>query len=110
VLLALRSSGAEVMVLGSAEAALDAVGTFEPHVLVTDIAMPDMDGYGLVSELHARHGERAPVAVALSAYLASGDMERSLGAGFAQHLGKPVDYERLVNVIAEVVGDRVPPR
>ncbi|HEX6974637.1 MAG TPA: ATP-binding protein [Vicinamibacterales bacterium] len=107
VLLAVRASGAEVMVVASAEAAIDAVTTFDPHVLVTDIAMPDMDGYTLVSELHARHGARAPVAVALSAYLTSDDLERSRAAGFVQHLGKPVDFERLVDVIAQVAAPRL---
>ena len=106
VLLTVRSSGAEVMVVGSGEAALDAVGSFQPHVLVADIAMPGMDGYTLVSNYTPAMAMRRLPRSRCRRYLTSVDVERSRRVGFAHHLGKPVDYERLVNAIAELAGGR----
>jgi signal transduction histidine kinase/ActR/RegA family two-component response regulator len=106
VLLILRSAGAEVMVVSSAVTALDVVDNFKPHVLVSDIAMPGMDGYAFVRELAARErGTPPPLAIALTAYAGPEDVRRATEAGFAMHLSKPTDYERLVRVIGELALD-----
>jgi PAS domain S-box-containing protein len=106
VLLILRSAGAEVMVVSSAVTALDVVDSFNPHVLVSDIAMPGMDGYAFVRELAARQRTASPPpAIALTAYAGPEDVRRATDAGFAMHLSKPADYERLVRVIGDLAVD-----
>jgi CheY-like chemotaxis protein len=103
VLLAMRAAGAEVMVVSNPDSALEATTAFQPHVLVTDIAMAGMNGYTLVREVRKRSGAHAPIAIALSAYIGERDEERGQAAGFAAHLGKPIDFDRLVTVVAELV-------
>jgi CheY-like chemotaxis protein len=104
ILLTVRAAGGEVMVVSSAGSALDAIETFDPHVVIADLAMPVMDGFGLIDELSARMPGRMPPVVAMSAYASQTDVERSMQAGFARHLGKPADYQLLVATIAELAG------
>jgi CheY-like chemotaxis protein len=66
--------------------------------------MPGMDGYALIRETARLVRGRMPPMIAMSAYASEVDIERSAQAGFARHLGKPADYQRLVNAIAEVAG------
>jgi CheY-like chemotaxis protein/anti-sigma regulatory factor (Ser/Thr protein kinase) len=102
ILLTVREAEAEVMVVSSAANALDALATFQPHAIVADLAMPGMDGYELVREISSGMFGGSPPVIALSAYASGADLERSMRAGFARHLGKPADYDRLVTVIAEL--------
>ena len=104
MLLTVRAAGGEVMAVSSAASALDAIETFDPHVVIADLAMPVMDGFGLIRELAARMRGRMPPVVAMSAYASQEDVERSMQAGFARHLGKPADYQLLVATIAELAG------
>ncbi len=102
VLLMLRAAGAEVMVVSAPATALDVMESFKPHVLVTDLALPGMDGCALMRELSARRGSPA-AAIALSSYDDSDHVRQALDAGFALHLSKPPEQERLVQAIAELV-------
>ena len=104
ILLTVRAADAEVMVVSSAASALDAVSTFHPHVIVSDLAMPGMDGFGLIREIAKMIPRTMPPMIAMSAYVSQADIERSIQAGFARHLGKPADYQRLVATIAELAG------
>ena len=104
----LKRAGAEVTVASSAKDALAAVDANAPHVIVSDIAMPEEDGYGLVKKLRARgpeNGGRIP-AVALTAHSMVQDRLLSLRAGFQSHVPKPVVPEELVEVVASVVYQR----
>jgi signal transduction histidine kinase len=104
VQVALESRGAEVSCAGSAEEALKHLSLRVPAVLVSDLGMPEEDGYSLIRQVRTRppaQGGDVP-AVALTAYVADHDRERSLAAGFQMHLGKPVDPVVLVKVIAEL--------
>jgi CheY-like chemotaxis protein len=100
----MRSAAAKVMVVSSALRALEVIPTFRPHVVISDLAMPGMDGYGLVRAIAAKVPDPPPV-IAISGHASDRDVERSLNAGFARHLGKPADYERLVATIAELTGN-----
>jgi CheY-like chemotaxis protein len=107
----LARCGAEVSEAGSAAqalAALDAMsanGTGRlPHVLVSDIGMPQEDGFALLARLRERSPERGgaiPV-MALTAYARSEDRHRALAAGFAAHLAKPVEPQDLVATVARL--------
>ena len=101
----LKRTGAEVVVAGSAREALEALERSKPHVLVSDIAMPEEDGYSLVRKIRAlpaERGGRMP-AVALTAHSLIQDRLQSLRAGFQSHVPKPVVPEELVAVIASVI-------
>jgi CheY-like chemotaxis protein len=104
ILLTVRAADAEVMVVSSVVSALDALSTFHPQVIVADLAMPGMDGYDLIRETARLLRGRMPPMIAMSAYVSQEDIERTLQAGFARHLGKPADYQRLVATIAELGG------
>ncbi len=95
----LRGAGARVRCATSAAVALAGFADGRPDVLVSDIAMPDMDGYGLVRTLRER-GVRVP-AVALTAFARDEDRARALAEGFTGFLPKPVDAALLVATVAE---------
>ncbi len=101
----LEDQGARVTSFGSAVAALAALKTTKPSVLICDVGMPKMDGYELIRKLRAEEprGERMP-ALALTAFARAEDRKRSLVAGYQAHLAKPFDVGELVLVIAGLVG------
>jgi two-component system CheB/CheR fusion protein len=97
----LAQCGAEVRVAGSAAEALAAFADFEPHLLVSDVAMPGEDGYQLIQRvrtLESESAQRVP-AVALTAYARPEDRVRLLSAGYQNHLTKPVDTAELIAVV-----------
>ena len=97
---ALLAAGAEVGAAANAEEALAACIATTPDAIVSDIGMPGRDGYALLGDIQAALGSRMPrVAIALSAYAATRDRERSLEAGFQQHIAKPVDPQALVRTL-----------
>jgi CheY-like chemotaxis protein len=106
----LKRAGAEVISVASAAEALDAIDRERFHVLVSDIAMPEEDGYALLRKIRAlppEHGGRIP-AVALTAHSLVQDRLQSLRAGFQSHVPKPVVPEELVEVVASVIHLRRP--
>jgi CheY-like chemotaxis protein len=101
----LKRVGAEVTAVGSAREALEAIDRDKPHVLVSDIAMPEEDGYSLLRKIRAlppEHGGRIP-AIALTAHSLVQDRLQSLRAGFQSHVPKPVVPEEMVEVVASVI-------
>jgi PAS domain S-box-containing protein len=96
-----ESCGARVTVVASAAEALEAVRQLHPDVLVSDIAMPEEDGYSLIQKVRAlrpEQGGRIP-AVALTGYAQAEDRKRALLAGFQIHVPKPVEPAELVAVV-----------
>ncbi|BAZ48376.1 multi-sensor hybrid histidine kinase [Nostoc sp. NIES-4103] len=103
---ALGQFGAQVMAVTSAFEALVALEQFHPDVLVSDIGMPEEDGYALIRKLRAlsqEQGGRIP-AVALTAYARAEDRTQALLAGFQLHVPKPVDPTELAAVVANLAG------
>lgn len=97
---------AAVVSASSAEEALNMIESEKPDVLVSDIGMPEMDGFELirqVRQLPTGRGGDTPAA-ALTAFARSEDRHRALQAGFQSHIAKPVDHRELVTVIANLVG------
>jgi PAS domain S-box-containing protein len=99
----LESAHAEVGSAPTAAAALDLLPQFKPDILVSDIAMSGGNGYELVQHMRSHHPEGQIPAIALTAYASATHEERSLQAGFQQHLTKPVEPEVLVVAIARLV-------
>jgi CheY-like chemotaxis protein len=101
----LGERGARVCTAESVAHALAQFSVFMPDVLVSDIGMPEADGYALIRQvrrLDASSGGHIP-AIALTAYARTQDVERALEAGFQRHLAKPVDAERLIALVAALV-------
>ncbi len=104
----LKQYGARVTVASSAAEALDKLRRGEdgarPDVLISDISMPDEDGYTLIERVRAmspEEGGKIP-AIALTALERPNDRIRSLAAGFSMHVPKPVEPEELAMVIANL--------
>ncbi|NKE72618.1 hybrid sensor histidine kinase/response regulator [Candidatus Manganitrophus noduliformans] len=102
VTLVLKQRKAEVAAVGSAEEARRALDSLKPDVLVSDIAMPGIDGYVLIGRLRQEEseGRRHIPAVALTAYGGFEDRQQALMAGFDTYLVKPVDPERLAKALS----------
>jgi CheY-like chemotaxis protein len=102
----LEQCGSEVVTAGSATEALEALEKSKPDVLISDIGMPEENGYALISKvraLSAARGGKVP-AIALTAYARTEDRVRALVAGFQVHLPKPIEPVELVAVVAGLVG------
>jgi PAS domain S-box-containing protein len=100
----LRSHGATVSVAATPTNALEDFGRFDPHVLLVDVAMPEMDGYAFIERVRTLCGPKgaAVPAIAFTAYAREEDQRRALASGFRLHLAKPVDAHTLVRAIASV--------
>jgi len=97
--------GAVVTTAGSAAEALAEIRESPPDVLISDIGMPDEDGYQLVRKIRARPAEaggRVP-AIALTAYARTEDRLQALRAGYHMHVPKPVELAELVAVVSSLV-------
>lgn len=102
----LKTCGSEVITSRSAAEALEAIEKHKPDILISDLGMPDEDGYSLISKIRAlpaEQGGQIPAA-ALTAYARAEDRMRVLRSGFQFHLPKPVDSAELVTVVASLAG------
>ena len=101
----LSLQGAAVAPAASVSQALETLQGFDPDVLVSDIGMPERDGYDLIREIRALgHDATDLPAVAVTAFASPEDRQRALAAGFQVHLAKPVDPKELTHVIAALAG------
>ncbi|HEY0725154.1 MAG TPA: ATP-binding protein, partial [Pyrinomonadaceae bacterium] len=102
----LKECGSEVVLSASAAEALDALEQHRPDILISDLGMPDEDGYSLISKIRSLPPERGGQipAAALTAYARAEDRMRVLRSGFQFHLPKPVDSAELVTVVASLAG------
>jgi PAS domain S-box-containing protein len=102
----LEQNGAQVRAAASAGQALNLLFQSNADVLVSDIGMPNIDGYTLIRrirQLEASHGRDIP-AIALTAYAGERERIAALEAGFQVHLPKPFDSDELVEVVAKLAG------
>ena len=100
----LEQDGAEVIALASAQQALREFPGAKPDVLVSDVGMPEMDGYMLMRKIRTLppdQGGKVP-AIALTAYAGEGDRQLALAAGFQQHIAKPIEPNELVQAVAKL--------
>jgi PAS domain S-box-containing protein len=100
----LERCGAEVMAVASAGEAMTAIESTLPDVMVSDIGMPDENGYELIRKIRALAPERggSVPAIALTAYAGAKDRRRALLAGFHTHLTKPVEPDELLAVVSSL--------
>jgi PAS domain S-box-containing protein len=102
----LEGEQASVLVAASATEALDLLETQRPDVLVSDIGLPDIDGYTLIQRIRDRGAAQggAIPAVALTAYARSEDRTKALRAGYQAHISKPVEPADLIEAVASFAG------
>ena len=108
VAIVLRRHGAEVITASSGEGTLSILAEYPPDVLVCDIGLPDIDGYALlqrVREMERARGRRAVPSVALTGFASEEERQRAASVGYQIHVSKPVEPDRLVKVIADVIGN-----
>ncbi|WP_375502398.1 ATP-binding protein [uncultured Nostoc sp.] len=104
----LEQAGAEVCIVTSAIEALEAIEQSPPDILLSDIGMPEMDGYMLIRQIRAMPPEQGGqiLALALSAYAGEVNRQQALAAGFQQHVAKPIDPDTLIAVILDIIAKR----
>ncbi|MEH2362833.1 hybrid sensor histidine kinase/response regulator [Nostoc sp.] len=105
----LEQDGAFVIPVSSAFEALQTLAEVKPDVLVSDIGMPDMDGYMLIHEVRTwtpEQGGEIP-AIALTAFARNDDQQEALKAGFQLHLSKPLNPEELIAAIVQLLETKV---
>ncbi|MEH1940834.1 MAG: ATP-binding protein [Nostoc sp.] len=102
----LEEAGARVIAVASAKEALQVLAESEPDFLLSDIGMPETDGYMLMRQvkvLQAKQAKQIP-AIALTAYAGEINQQQALKSGFQKHMSKPVEPEELVKAIATLIG------
>jgi PAS domain S-box-containing protein len=100
----LEDCGANVLTAASAKAGLEALAAWKPHVLISDIGMPEEDGYSLIRKIRAlspEHGANVP-AIALTGYVRVEERMRALEAGYQMFVPKPVETSELIAIIGDL--------
>lgn len=101
----LETRGAEATVAHNGVEALEKVRDAAPFdLIVSDLEMPEMDGFDLVAAIHDDPARPAPPAIALTAFTRGGDRAKAITCGFRHHVSKPVDADELIAVVASVLG------
>ncbi|MEH2033002.1 MAG: PAS domain S-box protein [Nostoc sp.] len=104
----LEQSGAVVIQTASAMEALEIMPQFQPNLLLSDIGMPEVDGYMLIRQIRAmslEEGGKIP-AIALTAYAGEADYQQVIAAGFERHITKPVEPAKLLRAITNLIYSR----
>jgi CheY-like chemotaxis protein len=102
----LKRYGAKVTATKSAAEALRVFSDDVPDILLSDIGMPDQDGYEFIRKLRALPAEKGGLtpAIALTGYASRKDKERALTAGYQQHIAKPIEQTDMIAAIATLIG------
>ena len=97
----LKLEGARVTITDSALSALEKLQESDAHydIIVTDIGMPEEDGYSLIRRLRALKSGRRMLAIAVTGYASSADIETAMTAGFDLHVSKPLDFNTFVPLL-----------
>jgi signal transduction histidine kinase len=101
----LQRSGAEVVVVSSAAQAFEELKKMKPDILLSDIGMPEEDGYSLIARIRSLPEEQGgkTLAIALTAYTRDEEKQRALAAGFDSHLTKPIFCDVLIEKIRRLL-------
>ena len=100
----LAARGARVRCVDSTAEALETLAREKFDVILSDIGMPDMDGYEFMTALRKREGEHArwTPAIAVTAYAGTADRQRALLSGYQMHITKPIEAAELIAAIASL--------
>lgn len=98
----LQQYGAEVVTAHSALDALDSLTQSQPDILLSDISMPEMDGYTFIHQVRSLFHQKIP-AIALTAYASDADAQKAIREGFHKHLAKPIEPLEVVAAVSSLV-------
>jgi CheY-like chemotaxis protein len=100
----LEQTGARVIAAESGREVLQILDHTLPDVIVSDLGMPEMDGYTLMQQIRSRTPDRGGEvpAIAVSAYAGDANQQEAFKVGFQKHLAKPIEAERLICAIVEL--------
>lgn len=103
MVLILEEAGASLVTAASANAALDALSHNSFDVLLSDIGLPDMDGYRLLQQARLMTSGKGLPAIALTAYAGEINRQMALASGYQQHLSKPIEPDALISTVLELM-------
>ena len=98
-----EQKGSHVMTATSAREAIKVATKYPPAIIISDIGMPDIDGYELLAALRRLPGLEKIPAIAISGYAMEEDRERAQSAGFSAHVAKPIDMDHLFALIQTLI-------
>jgi PAS domain S-box-containing protein len=106
----LEERGATVITAASATEALQLITVAVPDVLISDIGMPETDGYALIRQIRMELSEQGKIipAIALTAYAGDINHQKAIAAGFQLHLAKPIEPEQLLKSITQMITQSFP--
>jgi PAS domain S-box-containing protein len=104
----LQQAGATVCAVSSASEVLQQIKVFAPDVLISDIGMPEMDGYMLMRQIRTFLERRGILAIALTAYAGEINQQQAMAAGFRVHLAKPIEPKALIEAIEMILNRNRP--
>ena len=97
--------GCRVLTAASAAEALSLAASEKPDMIISDIGMPDMNGYELLTSLRRLPGMKNVPALAITGYASEDDRAQALAAGFTEHIAKPVDPDELFELVQRLAAD-----
>jgi len=101
----LQMAGAEVITAGGGQEALNIVRSARPQLIISDLSMPEVDGWTLLEKLKLERDTLEIPVIALTAHTMPGDRERAIVAGFHNHISKPLDPRRFISQLMHIVVD-----
>jgi len=101
----LELEGFEVLEASDGHIGVDTARQHIPDLIISDISMPEMDGYQLLRELRTLPQMENVPAIALTGYGRTADIERAHTEGFADHLTKPIDIDELLRIVKRLTDD-----
>lgn len=101
--LALEAAGYDVIEAADGQEAVELAQNRLPGLLILDIQMPVLDGYGAIGALRQDERFKDTPAIAMTAFAMQGDEQRALSAGFTRHISKPVNFSNLRQIVAELL-------
>lgn len=101
----LEQQGAEVIAVASASEAIATLQDLQPDMLISDIGMPEEDGYSLIRKVRTLEAQKLGniPAIALTAYTREEDSQQAIEAGFQMHIAKPVEPTQLINAVMSLL-------
>jgi CheY-like chemotaxis protein len=99
----LEMAGAYVLTATNGKEGLASVDKERPHFILSDLSMPEMDGWHMMQELNRERSTADIPVIALTAHAMSGDRERAMQAGFVNYIPKPLDPDKFINQLLNIV-------